>query len=38
MLLIKQTQNSKQDKSNLWIMKTIKKLGIILQNLLLGEQ
>ena len=38
MSLTKQTQNLKQDKNNLWIMKTIKILGIILLNLFCGEQ
>jgi len=33
MSLIKLIQNLKQDKSNLWTMKTIKKHGIILPNL-----
>ena len=38
MLSIKLIQNLKQDRNNLWTMKTIKKLGIISQSLLPGEQ
>ncbi len=38
MLLIKSTQNSKLDKNNLWIMRTIKKPGITLPNLFYGDQ
>ena len=37
MSLIKLIQNLKLDKSNLWMIKTIKILGTILLNLLLGE-
>ena len=37
-LSTKLIQNLKQDRNNLWTMKTIKKLGIISQSLLLGEQ
>ena len=38
MSLIKQIQNLKQDRNNLWIMKAIKVPGIILPNLFYGEQ
>ena len=37
MSLIKQIQNLKQDKIVLWITRTIKKPGIILQNSFLGN-
>jgi len=38
MLLTKLIPSLKQDKNNLWIMKTIKILGIISLNLFYGEQ
>ena len=37
-IINKKIQNLKQDKNKVWIMKIIKKRGIILQNLFFGDQ